>query len=184
MEFILKNKIKHLAIFIVSAFLLYPLVSFLNTSYYTTISRVNYWEEKSIVSLLTYILNSSEKEKIKSLESNLEDIKYFDIEILHKNEMIIHKRLNNFSPDIKNKSEYEANDFKIVIAKRKYDTAQDDYIYYLNAWLSPSKLLGNRTFTVLLGHLTIFFFLELIWIVSSIQFRLNQLQKSIKRSLS
>lgn len=182
MQFIFKNKLKHLIILVLSTLLLYPLVSFLNASYYTTISRVNYWEEKSIVSLISYILNNTDNERVATLKENLEDIKYFEIKITYNEKIIIHKELNNFLPDLDKKTEYEIKGYKLILAKRKYDTAQDDYIYYLNAWMYPSKLIGNRIFTILLGHMTIFFLLELIWIVLSVQFRLNQLKKSIKQS--
>lgn len=184
MDFLFKNKIKHLVILIFSTLLLYPLVNFLNLSYYTTISKVNYWEEKSIVSLVKYILTNTEKEKINLIKPSLENINYFDIKINNGDEMIIHKPLKNHSPNLEQMNEYEVENYKIIITRRKYDSTQDDFSYYLSAWKSPSKLLGNRTFTVFLGHLAIFLFLELIWIVFSIQFRLNQLQKSIKRNLN
>lgn len=185
MDFFIKNKIKHILIVLFSTLLLFPLIGFLNSSYYTTISRVNYWEEKTISGLIIYILNeNSDEERLKSLIQVIEKINYFDIKITSGERVIIHKPLKNYVPNDDQASEYLVKNYKLTLTRRKYDSPQDDYIYYLKSWASPSKLFGNRTFTVLIGHITIFLFIELIWIIFSIHFRMKQLQLSIKRNLS
>ena len=183
MEFIVKNKLKHLLLMIISTILVFPVVGFLNASYYTTISKVNYWEEKSIVSLISLIVkNNPDRNKVELMKPSLESINFFDIKILLGNDVIIHKPLGNNTPATGSQSVYDLENYKLILTRRIYASAQDDYIYYIKRWMNPSKLFENRTLTVLFGHLTIFLFLELVWVVLSIKFRLNQLQSSITHS--
>jgi hypothetical protein len=174
MDFFAKNWKKHLFLLGLSVIFLYPLVGYLNKSYYTTISRVNYWEEKTIVSLITHILTSEENPS--NLDEALGSIKFFDIKIVKNGELLIHKNLEKLQENEEQINNYKIKQYELIIAKRKYATANDDYLYYLKAWATPEKLFGNRTLTVLLGNLVILFLLELIWLVFSIKFRMNQLQ--------
>jgi len=182
MIFTLKNMTRHLVLFALSFLFLYPFVDILNKSYYATISRVNDSEEKTITTLLTYVLeNVGAKEVKTSLKVKLDSIQFFDIKISSNNELLMHKPMANMTPNESSATRKTINEFELIITRRKYASAKNDYVFYLKTlFYEPSKLSKNRTFTVLIGHLGIFLFLEVFWLAFSVRYRMKSLTKVIQ----
>lgn len=180
MYFLLKNKFKHITILILSCVLLYPLTAYLNHSYYTTISRVNYWEEKTIFSLLEYVVTHVKENEMKNdLSTTLANIHFLGVRIEKNQTVIAEKKIDGLLKESENIQTETFEGYNITITRRLYDNALNDYLYYFSCWLSPSKLFANRTLTTLLGHLVIFLVLELTWLVISIKVRLKQIENKI-----
>jgi hypothetical protein len=153
----------------------------LNKSYYTTINKVNYWEQKQIVALLDFALKNVEGKTIKNdLIKSLESVNFFEIQIKLNDSIIVDKRLQKYELDPTSTNVYSVNNYTIHITKRKYYSFLDDYIHYIKTLLTqPKYLFDHRSIVIFLAHLNVLLLLELILIVVSVKYRLKKLTKSI-----
>jgi hypothetical protein len=181
MFFTFKNLIRHLVILVLSFALLFPSVWALNKSYYTTISKVNYWEEKQLASLLTFIVANTQEKIVKNeLLESLNQINFFSIQIKHNDTVIIDKPLKKYEADSSTTKNYKAKGYTIEITKRKYHSFIDDYVHYIDTlFTKPSNLMEHRSLVVLMAHLNLLLILEILLLVISIKFRLKKLTNSL-----
>lgn len=181
-----KNVIRHIVILLLSFFVLLPAVWLSNKSYYTSISKVNYWEEKQITELIGFALRHSELTKVRNdLESALNSAKFFDIAIYRGQDLILHKKLAKYVPDIDAKNEYAVDDYKIVISRRVYSSYLDDYKRYIETLFTDiGNLLLHQNFIILTIHLNILLILELIVVYMSIKYKLHVLKRTIQSNQS
>ena len=178
-----KNLGRHFTVLILSFIFLFPCVWLLNKSYYTTIDKVNYWEQKQIVSLLSFILKNSKESTVKNtLHASLTDINFFEIKIKHNNVLVIDKPLQKYELDEASTKLFYVADYQIQITKRKYHSFVDDYKHYINTlFTKPNNLFDHRSLVIFLAHLTILLILEILLMVISVKFRLKKLTTSISQ---
>jgi len=183
MFFTFNNILRHVVVLVVSFALLFPCVWLINKSYYTSISRVNYWEEKEIVSLLTFILKNTESDKIKKdLMGSLNEINFFDIKVQHNNEIIVDKPLTKYDLDVSSTASYLIDKYKIIITKRMYHSFVYDYKRYLKIlFTEPTKLAVHQVLVVFVVHLNLILLLEILMITISVKYRLSKLTENISK---
>lgn len=190
-----KNLIIHLVVISISFLLLMPSVWLLNKSYYTSISKVNYWEEKQIVGLLSYILKNMDVSATKvELINSMESVKFLAIKIERGSEVIIDKKIDGAKVDDDSTKIYKINNYKISIMRRKYPDYLSDYKKYLNCFLAlnydmytnkSSLLNDNKSFlyhhnlVILIVHLVLILIVEIMLLNISIKYRFHQISKEI-----
>jgi len=177
----IKNIFRHLLIIIFSFVVLLPAVWLSNKSYYTSISKVNYWEEKQIVGLISYALKYSDQYNIQNnLNNSISDINFFDITISKNNNIILHKKLVKYKIDLASTKSYKVNDFDIRIAKRMYNTSLEDYYRYIKVIFTDiGKLFVHQYLVIFIIHLNILLIFELFIVYLSINYRFKRLRRSI-----
>lgn len=197
MIFTYKNIVIHSVILIMSFMLLVPCVWLLNASYYTSISKVNYWEEREVVGLLTYILNNSDVNSIRGkLNKSMDSIRYLAIKIDNGPNIIVDKKIEGAQVDTSTTNTYDINHFKVMISRRMYPEYTSDYDRYLKCYkeigiyftsdinkiLNDSKsFLYHRNLIILITHLALIFMLEIVVLCISVKYRLSQLMLSIDK---
>jgi|GEM_PF-6666695 len=174
MFFEFRNLIRHFIVLIISFMILFPCMWVLNKSYYTSISKVNYWEEKEIVGLLTYILSHTDNTEIEnSLGENLDNIEFFDIKILKNGKSVVHKKMKH-GIDLSSTNRYSVNKYEMYVTKRTYPTYIDDYKRYLSAlFKDQSKLSLHRNLVLVVAHFNILLLLEICLICISVKYKLQ-----------
>lgn len=181
MFFSYKNFVRHILVILLSFSLLLPCVWMINKSYYTSIFMVNFWEEKEIISLLTFILKNTEPNKINNdLLVALNEIKFFDIKIFRNTSLVLHKPLEKYEIDLKSARAHEVENYKVLISKRAYHSFYYDYKRYINTLFThPSKLVVHQILVIFVVHLNLILLLEIALLNISIKYRLKKLSESI-----
>src|SRR6266567_8041341 len=119
MFFTLRNLVRHVVILLISLILLIPSVWLLNVSYYTSISKVNYCEEKEVVGLLTFILSNTDINIIKKkLNSNIDAIRFLALRIENGSETIVDKKIEGALVDTTTTKTYNINNYKVMTSRR------------------------------------------------------------------
>lgn len=192
------NVVKHLIIILISFLLLMPCVWLLNKSYYTSISKVNYWEEKEIIGLLTFILNNTNKETIRTdLNKSLDSIRFLAIRIQRGTETYIDKKIDGSDIDPASMTTYPINGYNVSVARRVYPTYMSDYKKYLSCfsfsaisiykdnnkrWNDGRSLLYHRNLIFVIAHFFIILMLEILLLTASVKYRMSQILTSLDRN--
>ncbi len=191
----LSNLAKHIFVLILSFMLLVPCVWLLNKSYYISISKVNTWEEKEVIGLLTFILSRSDQKAIRdNLDKNLESVRYLGIKIDNGSDTYIDKKINGAEVDVSSTNKYQINGYNVSISRRKYPTYLSDYKKYLSCFYLPNisvykddykrwndgkSLLYHRNLVFFIAHCFVLFMLEIILVTVSVKYRMNQILASV-----
>ncbi len=188
-----RNIARHLIVFALTFIFILPVVYLHNKSYYKSIERVNYYEQKEIVSLLRYAVENTPVETLKSKMGDcLKEIRYLNITIKYKDEIIINKPIERYETNESSRESFTSGDYEISIAKRIYPGTWEDYKVYLNSILpwnwfllsgETSHIGDNRNLPLLFSHLAIWFFLEIILLYFSVRYRHKQLIEQLREQI-
>ncbi|MBI5360369.1 MAG: hypothetical protein HZA48_07270 [Planctomycetes bacterium] len=189
-----RNIIRHLIVFTLTFIFILPAVYLHNKSYYTSIRRVNFYEQQQVGSLLKYAVEHTSKETLKTkIDSYLQEVRWLHVTIKYKDELLVDKPIK-YKKKLLPTNEllreyYPVGDYQISIAPRIYAGTWEDYKVYVNSILpwnwfllsgSPDHIADNRNLPLLFSHLAIWFFLEITLLYFSVRYSYKQLIKQIK----